>query len=291
MSTDPGRSETRRLSRRALLAALPLTLVAGCAQSPTGRSTPPVAVSTLLADQPFYVAHRGGGGDWPEMTLYAYEQASRVPGLISMEVSVCLSADGVLVCSHDLTTKRTTGVSHVIAQTMWSTLATLQVSAKDTTNPRQPGRPLARFDDVLERYRDSHVLFVEPKSGLAVAPLMAALRAARAERVVWKQPINSLAFAPAKQQGFATWGYVLDEPAHLGSNLVRYAASHDVDLLGAPLSEDDAFIRRVVRAAKANGKQSVGWAIRSTADLRRAEGLGITGMMTSNPAELLGPPR
>ena len=289
MGRDPHRSAARQIPRRTVLAAL--LVATGCAPRRAEPPAPPVSVSTLLDTRPFYAAHRGGGGDWPEMTAYAYEQASRVPGLISLEVSVCLSADGVLVCSHDPTTKRLTGSPYVIAKTPWSTLSTLQVSAKETVDPRQPARPLTRFEEVLERYRDSHVLFVEPKVGRAVEPLMAALRGAPADRVVWKQPINSGSFAAAKRQGFATWGYVLNEPAHLGSNLTRYAASEDVDLLGAPLAEDDRFVNSVALAAQANSKQTMAWPVRSVSDLRRAQSLGVNGMMTSNPVELLGPPR
>lgn len=41
------------------------------------------------------------------------------------------------------------------------------------------------------------------------------IAAAQPERVVWKQPINSTLFTKAKAAGFATWSYLLDEPAHL----------------------------------------------------------------------------
>src|SRR5687767_13268304 len=101
IQTQPG-----RLSRRSLLSgALAAGLVGSSCRSgsaPAAVDTPPTTAS-LTAASPFYIAHRGGGGNWPEMTAYAYEQATKIKGLQALEISVCLSADGVLVCSHDPT--------------------------------------------------------------------------------------------------------------------------------------------------------------------------------------------
>ena len=68
------------LTRRAFLGgALALTAAgAGCSTPrPTAGGAPTVA--TLTAAQPFYIAHRGGGGNWPEMTAYAYARPPRFP--------------------------------------------------------------------------------------------------------------------------------------------------------------------------------------------------------------------
>ena len=126
------------------------------------------------------------------MTAYAYAQAAQVPGLQALEISVCLSADGVLVCSHDPTTARLTGTAYTIAEQTWATLSTLKVSGAETTEPDQPAQPLTRFDDVVEAYIGQFVLFVEPKVNAAADPLMVRMAALdQPERVVWKSPINS----------------------------------------------------------------------------------------------------
>lgn len=275
-----------QVSRRTLLAGLVASTVAmsGCGADKTPAA--PTAAG-LLSGHPFYAAHRGGGGDWPEMTGYAYEQASRLAGLQALEVSVCLSSDGVLVCSHDPTTTRVTGVSYTIAQETWQTLSTLQVSARTTTDPSQPARPLTRFDAVVEAYADRFVLFVEAKVPAAEDPLMAKMAGlGHPERVVWKQYVNGRRFAEAKQHGFTTWGYVLNEPSHLGANLTRFAASPTLDFLGAPASESDAFVSDVVAAASSQQKPTMMWPIQSAADRDRALRLGCRGLMTSTISEL-----
>lgn len=286
-----------RVNRRTLLAATLATGVLGSAcgtvdRQPLRTSKPGApTVASLVATDPFYIAHRGGGGDWPEMTAYAYAQAAKVPGLKALEVSVCISSDGVLVCSHDPTTARLTGTSYTIADETWETLSTLLVSGAETLRPSQPGQPLTRFDDVVEAYIDDFVLFVEPKVSPAVGPLMERMATlAQPDRVVWKQPINSSAFSTAKKHGFATWGYVLDEPSHVGSNLTRLARSADIDLLGAPRAGSDDFIRSVSQAATANGKPTISWAIRNPEDRARVLALGCRGLMTSNVSEVLSTP-
>ena len=115
------------IRRRTLLGGGLAALVssAGC-RTELPRTT--WTIADLVADDPFYVAHRGGGDNWPEMTAYAYSQAARLPYVGAIEISVCLSADGVLVCSHDPTTLRVTGTDLRIADQPWSVLSRLKVT-------------------------------------------------------------------------------------------------------------------------------------------------------------------
>jgi glycerophosphoryl diester phosphodiesterase len=283
------------VSRRSLLAGTAAAVVVGALADPTRAAAAPTArpatVSTLVKGDPFYVAHRGGGRNWPAMTAYAYEQAAKVPNVTALEISVCISADGVLVCNHNPTTTDMTGVPYRIADETWETLSSLMVSPKYTLDPKQPSRPFTRFDEVVERYIDDYVLFVEPKVSAAAAPLMARMAALQQpERVVWKQPINSWRFWPAKKRGFTTWGYVLDEPAHTGQNLKRYAASPDIDMLGAYNACSDDLVDDVVRAAADEGKRTIMWEIKTLAQRERALRSGCQGLMTSDVVDLVNAP-
>jgi hypothetical protein len=278
-----------RTSRRSFLGAAVGSLLLGssCVPPAPGFTSPPTTAATLTSQTPFYIAHRGGGDNWPEMTAYAYEQATQLPFVHAIEVSVCLSADGVLVCSHDPTTERLTDIPYVIAEESWETLAPLLVSAKETMNPEQEPRPFTRFDDIVDRYMSDFVIFVEPKVPEAVDPLMAKMVAlGQPERVVWKQPINQPHFGRAKRAGFTTWGYVLNEAGHLGENLENYAGSTEIDFLGVQRSREESFIARVSTAAYRKGKDTIIWPIRDADDRARGLRLGCEGMMTSNIAQV-----
>lgn len=56
---------------------------------------------------PLVMAHRGGGGLWPENTMLAFERASDL-GVDAIELDVHSTSDGVLVVIHDATVDRTT---------------------------------------------------------------------------------------------------------------------------------------------------------------------------------------
>jgi glycerophosphoryl diester phosphodiesterase len=276
----------RRLSRRSLLAgALGVAgagLLPACSEEPPAVLAAPQTVASLTADVPFYVAHRGGGDNWPEMTAYAYEQASALPWVKALEISVRKTSDGVLACIHDENTSRLSEVAYTVAEQPWSVLQTLKVRPTWTVDPTQPARPYARIEEIVERHADRLVLFVEPKVDEAVDDLLKIMSSLnQPERVVWKQPINRPFFARAKEAGFSTWGYVLNESAHL-NNLDQLAASPHIDMLGAPRYENEDFGRNVATAAERNGKKTIMWPIRSADDRTRALSLGCTGMMTSN---------
>ena len=80
-----------RISRRTLLGGVLAAAVAGCGRPRSPTPDNEFSVAALTAADPFYIAHRGGGGNWPEMTAYAYAQAAQVPGIKALEISVCLS--------------------------------------------------------------------------------------------------------------------------------------------------------------------------------------------------------
>ncbi len=258
-----------------------LAALTGCARQQP-RDTRPRTLAELVTEIPFYVAHRGGGGNWPEMTAYAYAQAAALPSLHAIEISVCRSSDGVLVCSHDPDTLRVTGAAHTISQTDWATLSSLMVTAQFTDDPQQPARPFTRLDGVIGTYIQRLVVFVEPKTFDAAEPLMQALVALKQpQRTVWKQYVNSPHFTRAKANGFATWGYVLDEAGHLDP-LDRYAADPAIDMLGIGADQPDAVVRRVVAVAKSNDKPVIMWPITTGEERARALSLGCRGLMTSN---------
>lgn len=263
--------------------------LAGCS-TPTDEPTYSAAVTArrLVEATPFYIAHRGGGRAWPELTAYAYEQASALPGLQALEMSVCRSRDGVLVLSHDSTTTRMTGVDLVIAKTDWVDLAKLKVTAAETLDPHQEARPFARLDDVLDRYIDRFVIFIEPKVESAGDPLFTRMEQLRqSERVVWKQPINSERFARAQEAGFMTWGYVLDEPAHTGANLQRLAADESIEMIGAQEDGPKALIEAVSKAAADNAKRAIMWPISTATQRDFALKQGYQGIMCSDPRTVM----
>ncbi|KAK7427103.1 hypothetical protein QQZ08_006372 [Neonectria magnoliae] len=91
---------------------------------------------------PQAIAHRGAKALWPENTMAAFHGAVDV-GAHALETDVHLSADGVVVLSHDPTLKRCYGVDKKIADCDWEYLKTLRTV-------RQPSEAMPRLKDLLE---------------------------------------------------------------------------------------------------------------------------------------------
>jgi glycerophosphoryl diester phosphodiesterase len=96
-------------------------------------------MSTLVgASRPFFqrvkrvpevIAHRGGGGEWPEETLYAFENAIKL-GVDIIEMDLHRTIDGELVLMHNSTVDETTDGSGEIKQLTLKQIKELNAAAK-----------------------------------------------------------------------------------------------------------------------------------------------------------------
>jgi len=124
-------------------------------------------------------AHRGGGGLWPESTLYAYQQcAQRWPDLL-LEGDVHVSKDGVLVMIHDATVDRTTNGTGLVHEMTLEELQALDAGYRfkgpdDDFPHRGKGIRIPTFAEVLAACPD-HQFLIELKNGEGVAEKMIAL--------------------------------------------------------------------------------------------------------------------
>lgn len=275
----PAAPDTAGPSRRAVLGAgaAGALLLAGCgpAESPEPtRHAPPYTVDDLLAQDTFVIAHRGSGDNWPEHTMDAYRGATAA-GAMALEVSVHATKDGVLVCHHDASTKRMTGVDRQIAATPWAELSRLRNDARHWLGPATPLAPIPRLSDVLDAFIGTHVLFIEDKTGTHHAKLLDAIFAhpGAQQRVVWKQHVGAQNLEAATARGLRTWGYFTTNELDV---VDRY--QDRFDLLGLILEADDDAFRRLV----ATGKPVIAWEVHRRSDLARLRQLGVRGMMCSN---------
>lgn len=239
-------------------------------------------IADLLATSPFYIAHRGGGDNWPEHTMRAYKNAAHY-GMKAIEVSVNISSDAVMFCHHDTTTTRMTGTALTFSTATAAQIEALTNTAALTDLPSQPRPPIPRLTDVLAAYSGNRVLFIEPKTGGAWQSNLIALIKTYPDitnRIVWKNPITS-GFSGAKTAGFTTWGYLMqNDAAH--ADWQTLVAKADVDWIGVSHTATDQYISDVVALATSLGKRVIMWEIHTIADRDRAAALGVVGMMTSN---------
>lgn len=239
---------------------------------PLGYSS---AASMINQPPPFYVAHRGGSGDWPEESMRAYTNAVAW-GAGALEVSANRTSDGVWVCVHDADLTRTSpGAPSVpVAEMTWA-------EVQQYTNQ---GEPYARLEEVLEAYGQTHVLLLDPKYGgwdmdgfLGVI-----LDYMPADRAVIKFFYTATDVAQAAHaRGLLTWGYYYQASAG------DIPTTHGPwDVLGMDYTADQA----AWDLAKATGKKVIGHIVPDASAAAVALGKGADGLMVAGVRDVIPGP-
>lgn len=234
-------------------------------------------VAALTAQSLFYIAHRGSGAELAgEHTLEAYE-AAVAAGAQAIEVSVRMTADGVLVCGHDESLERTTYSTGNFSEWNYNAL-----KHKVLTNGRlllgqgTVDVPVPTLREVLDRFLGRVVIFLEPKSNPsvpAVQQLLTDFYPHAKDSVVWKNYLTANSFPWAKAAGFTVWAYMDATTTDEQMN----AVAANVDMWGVPVGMSDARISAVV----ARGKPVISWEVHRRSERNRLAALGVRGMMCS----------
>lgn len=226
---------------------------------------------------PVYFAHRGGGMVRPEHTLVAYRAAAamRYP----LEISVNVDASGELWCLHDPTLDRTTNrTGNLNGYTTEEIGQQIQTNSRSLLGAGWAEQRLVPLRQVLDEFLGRVPILLEPKANDAVVPCQQLLDASypHAPRsVVWKAHIGTLSLPWAKARGYRTWVY-LDSGT---SDATMDGKDSMVDYWGVNTTFTDTRISQVV----ARGKPVFAWAVYRRSQVARLTGLGVVGMMSSDP--------
>jgi hypothetical protein len=241
------------------------------------------SVSTMLATRPFYLAHRGGSADWPEMSLYAYTQAG-FWGVGALELSLARTSDGVWFGLHDDTLDRTSGTSGFTASAhTWAEVQAYQITAAETSDINQPTRPYMQWGELMDVYYETHVIYVDPKAASSYASelldMMDAMPGTPTDRFIAKYyGVSSGWVDQAHARGYTTWGYFYEVDA---PNFAAYQGKWDI--LGMDYTADQATWTAIL----SYGKLVIGHVIPTGTAAATALGFGAAGLMVSGVTEVI----
>jgi glycerophosphoryl diester phosphodiesterase len=238
-------------------------------------------VAEFLAHEPFYVAHRLGGTEYPEFTRRGLD-ASLAAGFKALELSVRRCATGEYVLIHDWVTTRTVpGTDYQVWNTPWSTFEGLQ----------QASGGFLRLTDVLDVVPEDVVLAVDHKvtSSKEVGStgdmeaesalfdlLEARLGAENAKRrVLVKHFIKGGVSERARARGYRTMCMMYPNEV-AGADLTKW------DVLGMEWNAPDD----VWATLRATGKPLIAHIITTPSQATRARERGATGLMSSVPSQV-----
>jgi glycerophosphoryl diester phosphodiesterase len=138
------------------------------------------ALNGSLASGQIIVAHRGASHDAPENTLAAFKLAWE-QGADGIEADFYLSSDGKIICNHDKDTLRTAGVKHVVCDTPFDVLRSLEVGS--WKHEKYRGERMPTLEEIIATIPAGRKFVIELKTGPEiVAPLVETLEKAPLER-------------------------------------------------------------------------------------------------------------
>ena len=246
------------------------------------------------------IAHRGGGGLWPENTMYAFEKAAEM-GVDGLETDIHATADGELVISHDPHVDRVTDGTGLIKEMTLAELKQLDAGYRWTADGGQtyPYRGMGLTIPTLDHFFvHFHHLWMNIDIKQADPPIVSAfVKMIREFGVAGKLVVGSFyeqTLADFRQQcpEVMTAASLNEVKQMVLFNKLRVGRLYRGNKAGAfqvPEREgrwqvvDERFIKLAHKRATAVHV----WTVDEEADMRRLIDMGVDGLMTDYPDRLL----
>jgi glycerophosphoryl diester phosphodiesterase len=245
------------------------------------------------------IAHRGGGGLWPENTMYAFARVVEL-GADIIEMDVHSTLDGELVVIHDDTMDRTTDGTGRVQE---FTLAQLkELDAGYTWTPdngksfpfRSRGLTVPTLAEVFTAFPDIAMnIEIKQFQPSIIAPLSRLIRDCKmTERVLiasvdtntlreFRRVCPQVATSAGEQETrsfyrmhLARLGRLCKAPAH-AFQVPQYSGDREV------------VTRSFLKAAHGRNMEVHVWTINDAEDMRRLMSMGVDGIVTDYPDRLL----
>jgi len=222
-------------------------------------------------------AHRGASSDFAEGSKAAY-QGAIAQGADGFECDVRLTKDRQIICYHDRNTARLSKINLEIAKTTYSEL-------KEKVNPYRLDQLL---DLAIENKKDLVIEFKHPvPTGGLVEKLTHKLLAEKSSEIKKsKITISLISFSYLATLRNLRSGY---QSAYLVQSKIL-SRINPAPIIGPSIKlirENPEFVASSIK----NGKKVFVWTVNNDEDLRLCEKLGVSAVMSDNPArarKLLG---
>lgn len=228
---------------------------------------------------PLAVAHRGGAALAPENTLAAFERSAGL-GFRYLETDVRLTADGQLVCFHDATLERVTGLRGPVRRHTLAQLRSARVGGRE---------PVPTLREALEAL-PSASFTVDLKDRSAITPLAELLRDRGVrDRVCvagawdeWLEELRGRVPGVCTALGWRSLG-ALVASARAGMPCARRFATAEFAHVPVRLGKVPVFAERLVDGAHRIGVRVVVWTVDDPVAMRRLLDAGVDGVITDRP--------
>jgi glycerophosphoryl diester phosphodiesterase len=244
--------------------------------------------------QPLVIAHRGGGGLFPENTLYAFKKAADL-GVDVIELDVRGTSDGELVVIHDPTVQRTTDGTGRVNELTLSELKKLDAGYR--FSPDGLTFPLRQNGINVPTLRE--VFAALPKMRFNIEPKQAAPSIIKPLcKIINEYQMVDRVVVGSFQQG------IIDEfrrdcanvatsasTGEVGKFLAMYKTalgkSYTAEMQALQVPEFVGITKEFVEAAHERNLKVHVWTVNETNAMERLLKMGVDGIMTDYPDRLL----
>lgn len=252
-----------------------------------------------LVRKPLVIAHRGGGGLFPENTLFAFKKSLEM-GVDVIELDVRSTSDGKLVVIHDAKVDRTTDGSGAVADMTFEQIRKLDAGFRWTNDGgktfpfRGKNIVIPTLREVFENFPDAK-FNIEPKHETPAPekPLCDLIREFNKTDKVIVGSFRQSIIANFRRECANVATSV--SPSEVSNFLTRYKIgldknySPEMQALQIPqnLGSFQFVTKDFVEAAHKLNLQVHVWTINNKADMKRLIDIGADGIMTDYPDRLL----
>lgn len=243
-------------------------------------------------------AHRGGAGEFPENTAYAYEESAKQWPHILLEGDIHVSSDGVAVMMHDRDVDRTTDGTGPLRNKSLEELQQLDAAYKfspdrGTTFPlRGKGIRVPTFTEGLLAAPD-HWFLIEMKDGVGVVDAaLASIAEAKAEKRVVIASFNPLFMNQLREKAphiltcFDTQGAMQLLLALRGTAWDTYVPQADMLTYSPGLEKTLALTAEELVKVRAKGVHLQVHTLNTEEAMNKYLDLGVDSILTDYPSKL-----
>jgi glycerophosphoryl diester phosphodiesterase len=253
---------------------------------------------TDLATRPLLYAHRGAAAERPENTMISFARALEL-GADALELDVHLSADGVVVVSHDASALRMAGVPALFCRAQRADIRRWD-AGHGFLDPAG-GRPFAgrgvsvpTLEEVLMEFSGVPLnVDIKQHDPPMVPQLLALLRRLRATERVRLASFRRATLRQVRAAGYeGPTGLAQAEVATLvlGPRIALRRRAHPLDAAQLPLRYGViAFdTPRIVARCRRVGLRLDYWTVNHPAQAERLLALGADGIISDDPGAIVG---
>jgi glycerophosphoryl diester phosphodiesterase len=245
------------------------------------------------------MAHRGGGGLWPENTLYGFERAAEM-GVDVIETEIHSTADNTLVFIHDETVDRTTNGTGVVNSLTLKEIKELDAGYKWTTDGgrtfpfRGKGITVPTLEEVFSALPNIRInIDMKQFNPSLAAPLCEMINSFDMVDKVMVASFNTKAINDFRRvcSGVATSASRREVTMFFLMNLVFLGTAYRPACHALQIPEYSSGLhvltKRFLQTARSLHLEVHVWTVNQVEDMKRLLELGVDGIITDYPDQLI----